>query len=84
MKANTWTWAILLLLTASSFSLSTTAPGYFAAACILGGAGVKAGLVGWRFMDLHGAHILWKLGLAALLCVLLGVLLLLERVLLPS
>jgi len=84
MKTNTWILLILLGLTLSGFALSATISGQLAAACILGGAGVKAALVGWRFMDLREAHVLWRLGFAALLCLILGVLLLLERVLVPA
>lgn len=84
MKTNTWILIVLLGLTASGLALSTTLSGHFATACILGGAGVKAALVGWRFMDLRDAHFVWRLGFAALLCLILGVLLLLDRVLLPA
>jgi hypothetical protein len=79
MKANTWTWAALLLLTVSGFSASETAHGTTAAAFILGAAGLKSGLVGWRFMELRSAHVVWKLALFALLSGVLALVLLLVR-----
>lgn len=79
MKANTWTWAALLVLSVLGFLVSETAPGMTAAAFILGTAGVKSGLVGWRFMELRSAHLVWKLALFALLAAVLGLVFLLMR-----
>jgi hypothetical protein len=71
MKANTWSWAVLLLLTAVSFSASDHVRS--AAALILGVAGVKAALVGWQYMELHSAHPMWKAALGVILAGILGV-----------
>lgn len=72
MKANTWTWAALLLLSVSNFSASEAAHGNVAAALILSTAGLKAGLVGWQFMELRSAHVVWRLALFGLLAIVLG------------
>ncbi len=79
MKANTWTWAALLLLTVLGFSVSEAAHGTSAAAFILGAASVKSGLVGWRFMELRSAHLVWRLALFTLFAGVLGLVFLLSR-----
>lgn len=80
MKSNTWIWIALMLLSASSFSVSGTARGITAALIILGAAGVKAGLVGWQFMELRSAHLAWKLAFPILLVGTLGLICLLSRI----
>lgn len=72
MKANTWIWAALLMLSVVSFSISETAHDQAAAAFILAAAGLKSALVGWQFMELRTAHLVWRLALFALLAGLLG------------
>ena len=79
MKADTWTWAALLLLTVLGFSVREGAHGTTAAAFILGAAGLKSGLVGWRFMELRSAHLVWKLALFTLFAAVLGLVFLLVR-----
>ena len=79
MKANTWIWTALLLLSASSFSVSESADKNMAATLILGAAGLKSGLVGWQFMELRSAHLVWKLAFFALLAGVLGLVYLLVR-----
>ena len=68
MKANTMTWAILVLLSAVSFSIA----GASASAPILAAAGVKAAFVGWQFMELRTAHRAWAAALLTFLAALLG------------
>jgi len=80
MKANAWAWAAQLLLTVSGFSVSESAHGTTAAAFILGAAGLKSGLVGWQFMELRCAHLVWKLALFALLSGVLALIFLLTWV----
>ena len=80
MNTNTWIWAALLLLSASSFSVSGTTQGAVATATILGAAGVKAALVGWQFMELRSAHLAWKLALPVLLVGTLGLICLLSQI----
>jgi ABC-type Co2+ transport system permease subunit len=75
MRANTCIWAVLLVLSVLSFSMS----GATAAALILSTAGVKSALVGWQFMELRRAHVVWRLGLFALLAGVLGLVWLLAR-----
>lgn len=75
MRANTCIWAVLLALSVLSFSLS----GPTAAALILSAAGVKSALVGWQFMELRTAHVVWRLGLLTLLAGVLGLVWLLAR-----
>lgn len=79
MKAHTWTWAALLLLTVLGFFVSETGHGATAAAFILGAAGVKSGLVGWQFMEMRSAHLVWRLALFSLLTGILGLVFLLGR-----
>ena len=43
-------------------------------------AGVKAGLVGWQFMELRLAHLSWKLAFPMLLVGTLGLICLLSRI----
>ena len=78
MKTNSWIWIALILLSASSFSVS--GKGTMATVIILGAAGVKAGLVGWRFMELRTAHVAWKLAFPILLFGTVGLLCLLSRI----
>ena len=77
MKLNTLCWLLLILLTGIGVTVSDAFHGPRAAGIILGAALIKSGLVGWRFMELHAAHRLWKggfllliTGLTGLLCVL--------------
>lgn len=77
MKANTWIWAALLLLSVLGFSVSETTQGTTAAAFILGTAGLKSILVGWRFMELYAAHVIWKLAFSVLVSGLLALVFLL-------
>jgi len=44
---------------------------------ILAAALAKAGTVGWRFMELHAAHALWKAGFLLLITGIVGILYLL-------
>ena len=80
MKTNTWIWIALMLLSASSYSISGTAQGATGALIILGAAGVKAALVGWQFMELRLAHRAWKLAFPILLAGTLGLICLLSRI----
>lgn len=80
MKPITWIWIALMLLSASSFSVSESARGATASVIILSVAGVKAGLVGWQFMELRTAHLAWKLAFAILLAGTLGLICLLSRI----
>lgn len=79
MKATTCTWAALLLLSALSYSISETAHGRMSTALILGAAGLKSGLVGWEFMELRTAHLVWRLALFAMLAGVLSLVYLLVR-----
>ena len=68
MNLNTAVWIILVLLSAVSYSLG----GGGAMAFILAAAGIKAGLVGWQFMELRTAHPVWNAGLLSILAAVLG------------
>jgi hypothetical protein len=68
-RANTFIWAMLMLLTGLSFALGERVT---ATRLILLVAGVKFALVAWQFMDLRHAALRWSAGLAALLALILG------------
>lgn len=72
MKATTWSWAGLLVLTACSFAVSESAPARSAASFILSMAGLKATLVAWQFMELRCAHRAWQVAFFGLLGGVLG------------
>ena len=74
MKTNTSVWIALLVLSVSSFSIGGVAGKGTAAAFLLAAAGVKAGMVGWQFMDLRSAHRAWPAAMFALLLGMLGLL----------
>ena len=80
MKTNTWIWITLMLMTVSSFSVSETGRGTNAAIFILGAAALKAGMVGWQFMELRAAHIAWRFAFTLLLVGTLGLIGLLGRI----
>lgn len=67
MNENARVWLALMALSLSSFSISETAQGKAVAGIVLGTAGLKAGLLAWRFMELRLAHSVWKFALFALL-----------------
>lgn len=68
MRSNTLTWIVLILLSVVSYLLG----GRDAALFVLLAAGIKAGLVGWQFMELRTAHPVWNVGLLSILAVVLG------------
>jgi hypothetical protein len=72
MRINTVCWLLLILLTITGVTVSGTDHGSNAAAIILMAALIKSGLVGWRFMELHTAHGLWKAGFLMLITGLVG------------
>ncbi len=74
MKTNTLCWLLLILLTITGVIVSDTARGPGAAGIILVTALAKTFLVGWRFMELHTAHPLWKGSFLLLILGLLGLL----------
>lgn len=74
MNTNTLCWLLLILLTLTGVSVSGTDHGSSATAIILSAALVKSGLVGWRFMELHTAHAVWKAGFLVLITGLVGLL----------
>lgn len=72
MKTNTIVWMILVLLTVTGVIVSDAVHGPGAAGTILVAALGKTILVGWRFMELHTAHLLWKSAFLLLMAGLLG------------
>jgi hypothetical protein len=77
MKPNTLCWILLLGLTVAASTLSRTTAGHGPMVVVLGLALVKAALVGWQFMDLRTAHIVWKSAFLLLLTGMVGVICLL-------
>lgn len=65
-------WLTLLALSAVSFATRLPTPRATAAA-ILTLALLKSLLLLWHFMDLRHAHLLWKVTMALLLLILIGV-----------
>jgi hypothetical protein len=72
MKLNTGIWIALLLLSTLSFSASETIRAGTLTIFILAAAGVKAALVGWQFMELRSAHLMWRVATFTLLAGVLG------------
>ena len=68
MNTNTAVWVALLGLTVVSFSIS----GHAFESLVLVTAGLKAAMVAWNFMELRTAHLVWKLGVGALITLALG------------
>jgi len=67
MRANTFTWALLLLLTTGSYFLGGAGNGRGLAGFVLVAAGLKCAGLGWQFMDLRWAHGFWRVALLGLL-----------------
>jgi hypothetical protein len=65
--APTATWVALVLLTLVSYSLGDAPLGRGVPTPILAGALVKASLVGFMFMELRAAHVVWKVAFMVLL-----------------
>jgi len=74
MKTNTVCWLFLILLTITGVVASDAVHGPGAAGIILVAALGKTILVGWRFMELHTAHPLWKGAFLLLMSGLMGLL----------
>lgn len=74
MKTNTLCWLFLILLTITGVVVSDAVHGPRAAGIILLAALAKTVLVGWRFMELHSAHRIWRTGFVLLITTLLGLL----------
>ena len=72
MKTNTICWIGLILLTIAGFSASERGESSQATLIILTAALIKSLLIGWRFMELHAAHALWKGGFLVMIGGILG------------
>lgn len=74
MKRNCITWLCLMSFTLAGWSISATEQRTNAPWIILMVALVKAIMVGWRFMEIHAAHMLWKFSFFTLSITIIGVL----------
>lgn len=72
---NAKVWLALTVLTLASFSLGLGHTGDHGALWILLLALGKALLLGFRYMELHAAHLAWKCGFVGALSILIGLLL---------
>lgn len=79
VRTNTVSWFLLLLLSGASLHAGGRGHGIGVAALLLAAAAAKSAVVGWQYMELRSAHVLWKAGFASLLVGLLAALLLLAR-----
>lgn len=77
MKLNTLCWLGLILLTLTGVMASEAMPNPVTLWIVLSAAWIKMSLVGWRFMELHSAHGLWKAGFLLMITGLVGLLCLL-------
>lgn len=68
LKINALTWMALLSLCLVSFL------GRRGVALLLAAAGLKAAILGWRFMELHAAHWVWRVLVLGQVVILLGIL----------
>ena len=66
MKANGICWVFLILLTLAGVMISNVDQSSKTGVLIMSAALIKSTLVGWRFMELHSAHALWKVGFVAM------------------
>lgn len=62
-------WAILLALSALSYLSAESLLGTASAIILLGTAMLKSVLVGFHFMDLGRAHLVWRAGFISLLSI---------------
>lgn len=74
VHANRWVWMILVVLTLVSFQLAPRFGSGHEGAWLFPLAGGKGLLVGYRFMELRGAHPAWRLAFVSLLVALTGLL----------
>ena len=72
MKLNLICWLFLVILTIAGFLVSGAHLGAATSAIVLSAAFVKSGLVGWRFMELHRAHIAWRSAFLLMIASLIG------------
>ncbi len=72
MKLNLICWLVLVVLTIAGVTVSGANLGGATHGIILSAAFVKSGLVGWRFMELHRAHVAWKSAFLLLIAGLTG------------
>lgn len=74
MKPNTICWLLLLGLTVAGVAASEILCGRPLVGLIFTAAFAKLVLVGWRYMELHAAHGLWKSAFVVMIIGLLGLL----------
>ena len=74
MKTNALCWLTLILLTITGVMISEGESGLNSTLIILSAALIKSGLVGWRFMELHTAHVIWKTAFLFMMSGLFGLL----------
>ena len=74
MKTNTVCWIFLILLTLAGVMISDVDQSAKAGALIMSAALIKSTLVGWRFMELHSAHALWRASFVAMVGGIVGLL----------
>lgn len=67
MKSNTDCWIFLILLTLVGVMISDVDQSSKTGVLIMSAALIKSALVGWRFMELHSAHRLWRTGFLAVI-----------------
>lgn len=74
VRANGRVWLLLVVLTFVSFHLAPRFGSGHEAAWLFPLAGGKGYLVGYRFMELRGAHPLWRFCFSSFLVLLMGLL----------
>lgn len=72
MKRNVYCWILLIALTVTGTAASDGGSGDWPNLVILLAAYLKCLAVGWRFMELHSAHVAWKCGFIALTTAMIG------------
>lgn len=78
MRANAFVWLILVGLTLVAFGLGDWTGWRHGPFLILALAGIKGGLLGWRYMELRVAHLAWRVAFGLALVVGVEVLLVLS------
>ena len=61
MNKSIITWILLLAFTLASYIFAESSIGRFSILALMGIALAKCSIVGFQFMELHKAHIVWRI-----------------------